>query len=322
MKKTLVILTLLCTISQGHAFSVQGGNLSGVNRMFLAPSWESPSVLKPGKYSASIDLDYSNEFMNLNSTNWLVLTDMETFGATVGFSAGFFMDSEISVKAPFSSLHDGFLDQTLCSYHDALGVGNSGRDARPDNEFAYSVTSYGDQWFSDSGQASGLGDIQISINKQIWKNETWWTSVKGTVKLPTGDADSGLGSGGCDAQIMALADWQVHEKWLLSGGGGHTWLSTPDYLEGLDVSISSTLFAGLGIKFNWTEAFAILCQSTIWASPYDNTGINALDDAYGEICFGGQYTWQNGWTIEVTLSEDLTRAAADFTLHSGVSVKF
>ena len=265
----------------------------------------------------ALDLSYSNEFLNEESNRWDILSDMETFEANLTFSAGLPWKSEVAILASFASLHDGFMDSALSSYHDALGVGNSGRDSRPDNEFAYSISHRNVQWPMDPGAAAGISDITASLNKQVFSNDKWTASIKGAVKIPTGDSDSGLG-GETDFQLLALADWKMLDKLTFSAGAGCTWLGDPDFFA--DEEVSATTFGGLGVEYSWTDSFAVLCQATLWSSPYKGTGINALDDGYGEICFGGLYEIREGWKIHATLAEDLTRAAADFTFHLGFSV--
>ncbi|MBI9074879.1 MAG: DUF3187 family protein [Desulfatibacillum sp.] len=323
MKKILSVFLLLALgIGPVHGFSIPGGNASGVNRFFLMPALDQAKPLTIKSYKAKLDLAYTNEFASMESKDYKLLADMECFQATLGFSAGFFLDSEISADATFLSYSGGFLDSFLGSYHDALGVGNYGRSVRPDNEFGYQIWSGGQGWFKDSGEDSGLADIRLGLKKLVYSNSWMDASIKGVLKLPTGDPDKVFGTGGADTQVLGLVDLKPHNRVTVSLAGGHTWLSRPDFLEGMDIGFSDTWFGGLGLAYQLTEALSGFVQSVYWESPYGTTGIPVLDRDYGEITFGGKYQWKSGWAATVALSEDLSRSASDFTFHTGVEKAF
>lgn len=323
MTKLHAVFFLVCIVISSPAWALEAfGNSTGANRMLLQPAWDTPQVLAQGKIRANLDLDYSNTFCNKKSQNWAITEDMEYARAGLSLFVGFFKKSELSLKISFLSFHSGFMDNGLKAYHDALGVGNYGRDARPDNNFAYQITSFGKNWFPGKDQGMGFGDMLLGVKKHIWSGSTWRISAKTTVKLPTGDPDQGFGSGGFDAQAIALAGWQPHDKWALSFGAGHTWLARPDVLSGIDADFSGTTFFGLGLTYFWTDKFSVFVQAGTATPAFENTGINALDDAYGDVTFGVRHTWKNKWSAYWALSEDLSRAAADFTMHTGVGFDF
>ena len=321
-----IIATLLVMLALGaapiQAFTIPGGNASGVNRFFLVPALDQARPLEMKSCKARVDLAYSNEFALMAAKNSALLTDMECLQVKAGFSAGFFLDSELSLDIGYLSYNSGVLDSFLESYHDALGVGNSGRSQRPDDQFGYQVMSGGRLWFKDAGVGSGVADISLGVKKLVYANQWVDASLKGVVKLPTGDPDKVFGTGGTDVQLLALADFKPHSKVTVSLAGGYTWLSRPDFLENVPVDFSGTCFGALGLAYDFTGSFSGFVQTVYWESPYENTGIPVLDRDYGEITFGGKYQWGSGWGVYLALSEDLSRAASDFTAHSGVEVGF
>ncbi|ACL06868.1 hypothetical protein Dalk_5198 [Desulfatibacillum aliphaticivorans] len=324
MKKLVVSMLALLAfgLGQAEAFSIPGGNQSGVNRFYLAPSLEPAEPLQLKNFQARADLGYTNEFALMTSPNHIVLADMECLQLTTGFSAGFFWDSELSLDVGFLSYNSGVLDSFLESYHDALGVGNSGRSMRPDDQFGYQISSNGKSWFDDPGVGSGIADLRLGVKKRVFANSWMTASVKGVIKLPTGDPDKVMGTGGTDAQLTVLADFKPHDKVTLSLAGGYTWLARPDFLEDVEIDFSDTCFGALGLAYQFTPGFSGFVQSVYWQSPYDNTQVPVLDRDYGEITFGGKYQWKSGWGAYLAMSEDLSRSAADFTLHTGVELNF
>jgi hypothetical protein len=59
-----------------------------------------------------------------------------------------------------------------------------------------------------------------------------------------------------------------------------------------------------------------------YTSPIKNTGIYKLDNGSVELSFGLRYKVSTNVEAEFAFSEDITRAAPDFTLHSGIKYTF
>jgi long-subunit fatty acid transport protein len=72
------------------------------------------------------------------------------------------------------------------------------------------------------------------------------------------------------------------------------------------------LFAGVSYDYNafWTW----LLQVNAYSTPIENTDIEALDDGAVDLAIGLHYRLAPRWLLEFAFSEDLTKAAPDFTV--------
>lgn len=214
----LLLLSLLAA-STAHARPFQRlGPLPGRtwNPLYLLQLQPSPgraTPLAPGSVVLDSHADWVNLLERINRSRYpdrpYMDVDVEfvrtEFSGRVGLPFGF----ELGFAIPTLHLGGGVTDGFLQWYHHLFNLENGGRQRVPDGRFWYEV-GLGDGWdFKVPGaQPWLLGDISLEAQAPL-------LPVRGTLpalaarlllKLPTGPAELGGGSGAPDVGVVVVAE--------------------------------------------------------------------------------------------------------------------
>ena len=86
----------------------------------------------------------------------------------------------------------------------------------------------------DSWSGNNLGDLWVGGKVALtapWRQQAAAFALRGMLKLPTGDKDSGAGTGKLDGAIDAIVSKELNERVELSGYGGFIFRGSPDEVE-------------------------------------------------------------------------------------------
>ncbi|MGA1870371.1 MAG: DUF3187 family protein [bacterium] len=283
--------------------------------MFLKPMPDSPLPAPPHHLKMTLDIDYSSVFLDEHSAEWDVLIDLEMTVVTISLEYGLTEWSSMSLEMPFVSMSDGFLDSFLETYHTTFQFPNYGREKRPKNDFAYSIKKNGQEWFTPE-----VGDYHSADSILAFKVHGPSTSFSYRLKIPTGDEKRGVGSGHSDHGFFLSTKFSlpplsiyVNPSLIL--------LSDPKTL-GPDISVKNIFGLFGGAEYIFNKSWSALSQLNYYTSPFENTHINQLDTDSLEITFGLIYSAGSDMNLEFGFSEDLFKAAPDFTLHCELNYRF
>jgi hypothetical protein len=228
--------------------------------------------------------------------------------------------TELGLDIPFYRFTEGFMDKPLATFHDALGTGDYGRSARPDNEFLYELQYRGKPVIKPVVHRSGIGDVRLTA-KRVLHEDGPLVSVQANIEAPTGSAREGYGNGSYDGALALLVDWDGGKTYRGYGNAGAV---VPGKLRGYEtVPIRSYAYAGFGVEAAWWERFSVIVQTVVAGSPYPETGIREVDWPGVLLTFGGRYAFGRGGGIEFSLTEDPdTAGAPDFIFNLSTTWKF
>ncbi len=317
----LVGMLVLCLDSPAPA---DHGPMQTVNRfplhlMFLKPRPVKAQLPAAGEADMSLAVEYSNTFFKQRNAQWDVLMDMEIMVLDISMVYGVTSKWAARLDLPLVSMNDGFLDGFLGNYHDAIGVGNYGRESRANNTFGYQVLKDGRLWLEGESGAFELTDITLSAQYALIDRSPksgLASTLLFSVKVPVGDESLGFGSGAYDMGIYWPSQWSG-EPWSFYVMPGAAFIGDPE-TSGADVAArnSYALFGGLAYDYN--DRWTWLGQLTYYSSPIEMTGISELDDGTLSLDLGFHYQIKPGWIVEFAFVEDLTRAVPDFNLRLGL----
>ncbi len=336
-----IIVTAICAlclmISEGQAGS-EKGPLHVTNRfpphiLFLKPVPDSPRPVPKNRFEISLSADYSSTFVNETSEEWSVLADMEMSVTEISVRYGVTEYLSLSADIPGFSMNAGFLDGFLADFHKALGVGNYGRETRPEDVFGYSLKKNGNERFDAESGGLHLGDISLSSKlclmsekNGLLKSGTSHSrffpesiALSYTLKIPVGNKDRGLGSGGFDHGLSLLSQFRLFPSLLIYLNPGIIFLSEPES----DLSFDNTIFAFFwGGEYLLNDSWSLFAQWNYCTSPFENTGIRQLDEDSLELQMGFACALTRSLNFEFAFCEDLTRSEPDFNVHTRFVYRF
>jgi hypothetical protein len=287
--------------------------------MFLTPIPARPDPLPQGGIQLDLSLDYSSVFFAEHSDRWSVLVDMEMAVVDLGLRFGLTPRLTLSIHQPAARMGDGFLDNILADYHDAFGFPNYDKETRPTDDFAYFIRKDGRDWFRSDAGSWHLMDTTLGAEWGLLGGVRHRLSLIYEVQLPTGESESGFGSGSFDHSLRLPLAWDRKKLGFFLTPGAHL----PGKPDSVDAGIQTRPFGSLltGAAYAYRANLSLFVQINGYTSPLEETGIPKLDDGSLELGLGGLYRLGPGLGLEFAFTEDLTRAAPDFNLHLRVVIR-
>ncbi|MEW6488150.1 MAG: DUF3187 family protein [Thermodesulfobacteriota bacterium] len=287
-------------------------NLYPPRLLFLQPSPSLPEQRSGGR----MDLAYATVCAVHERGDTSLVTDMEVGRVAAVGRWGAPWGGGFSLEVPYLWYGGGAFDPVLDAYHDAFGFPDGDREDRPENAFGYRVTRGRHEYAPRSPAGGGLGDMVLEAVHPLGAPGPLRSAARLSLKLPTGSARNGFGSGHADGGGGVLASWQgpragvgANVDVLYLGG-------SPDAALRLEShwALSALAFAGVQLGPLGTAA----AQLHFATSPY-GTGLPALDRDVLLLALGvRRQVGADAW-ISLGFTEDLVvQASPDFSLFVGV----
>lgn len=259
-----------------------------------------------------LQLDWTNEFANVAAGSESLLLDGEglRLGLRQAWQAG---DFGWSIELPLWATGGGMLDSGIETWHDWFGLPNAGREQRPRDEQRYRYVRDGQVRLDQSGGASGLGDLRLGgawcgAGSGCWRAQ---------LQLPTGDADRLLG-GGLGGAAWYERPWHTADAaWSGSLAAGLAAVDGDGALAALQEPVLP--FAWLSVGRRLATRWEAGLQFYWHGAAYRDSGLDALQQAGGQLAFGLRYRDAAGRLWNLGLQEDLiTESSPDFSIHLAV----
>lgn len=258
-------------------------------------------TLKEGHAEFAVHLQGASNIVKETSGGAIVDIDLEnwTYQFELRKSA---LGGEIAAIVPLRADTHGFMDNIIERWHSAFGLFAGDRPYYPANGYHFFVRDPVGNILNVPSDQFGLGDVSF-----MWKQEIGGSasdhalSYRVGVKLPTGDFDKGLGSGGVDAGI-GLAYETLGEKWAGYANLNYIFTSKGDF-GGFQVNdiLTGSLAAEYRLRHTWW-----LTGQVDYAQFPLTTGSN-LDKDSLELLFGfhklleKELLFSGGFTEDISL---------------------
>ncbi|MEM7432082.1 MAG: DUF3187 family protein [Pseudomonadota bacterium] len=284
-------------------FDDDNGPLTGI---FGVPDASEGAVfLAPAKSEWSLMTMMASHVTDDDRGDETLVFDGETTRVELRYRRGVSEKLEVGVAVPFVWHESGSFDSAIDNWHDIFGLGGGSRPNRPDDvlEFRYGVA--GNTVFDFRSNANGLGDVRLFAGWQLRSDARHPLALRASVKLPTGDSDDFLGSGGTDVSIGIAG--HVQEFYGVDGlsafyRGNAVYLGEPDRLANQHRSFVGHIAAGLSYAFN--DRFNVSTQLWARSAMYDSN-IEILGEPAVALTIGATYRWSPQYAVTFGFSEDL-----------------
>ena len=260
-----------------------------------------------------ISLEHSNQFMGgTTSSGESLLLDGETSELTLRHRQRFGACVQLEAVVPFIQHSGGSFDTAIDEWHAIFGLPDASRGDADFDQINYSFTrANGERFALDSAQ-SGIGDIQISLQRSLGCYATADSTgsesiVRAGVKLPTGSSSELRGSGALDA----FADLQSpvltnNGRWRAGAAIGALYAGGSDLIPN---QRSVVAYGSLGVQFVAMPRLRLLAQLD-WHTPFYHSDLRELGGIAVSLTAGLRYLGPRDQSLEFTISED---AAIDTT---------
>ena len=225
---------------------------------------------------------------------------------------------EIGIEVPYVWHESGSLDTLIEGWHDAFGLPNGARSQQPGDNLELRYSDNGIDRVNLVRNVNGPGDVRLIGGIRLGSGEQRYALRIG-VKLPTGDSDTLLGSGGTDLSLGIAGEY---DDWLGLGGlstffyASVVRLGEPDLLADRYREFVSQLAFGAGYPVS--ERIELRAQLRLRSAIYDSNLVN-LGEPAAALTFGGNIRLGNRWRLSLAVAEDIkVHSAPDVTFQLGL----
>lgn len=259
-----------------------------------------------------IAVEHSNQFMGGIEGDERLLLDGETTELTFRHRQRVAACWQGELVVPFIQHGEGEFDRVIDDWHQIFGLPDAERNLFPFFQLDYLYADQDGERASVNSPQSGLGDIQISLQRSLGCLATADATGREPIarigiKLPTGEVDELRGSGRVDVYAdLQSPVWVPGSRWRTGAAIGVLAVGQTNRLA---PQRSLVAYGSFGVQFVLTKRFRLLSQID-WHTPFYVSELTELGEPAVGLSVGVRYLGPADQSIELTVSED---AAIDTT---------
>jgi len=307
MATVLVVLMLpvICPAAQGlrDLGPIPIYNQGPIQLLFLQFIPEKPSTVGEGRFSFQVSNAHTNILIDSFKGPIMGVVDMELNRTLFNFRYGVTPKTEVSVQIPVMYTTTGFLDQFIRAFEKAVGGKREIRNRYPNFAFDYTMIAHDRVFLSSKRNESGLGDIVLEVKRELLAESLRWpgVSVRGGLKLPTGDEEVAFGSGEADVGLGVV---------LQKGWRGLTFYGSADVIfpgEAFDefgFDFRKMYAILVGAEYHFLPRWSFLLQMDWLTKPFQHTSNEILDRRVIEATAAIGYALKDRYSLMFGIMED------------------
>ena len=306
------ILSGLAAALLGKAVAAGVGlNTRDQNPMLQAYYLPSIDIQQDTGWLFTHSLFITNTYQKEDSANESLLIDVENY--RYDFSLAYQTDHwRISGTLPFIENDPGRLDGLIEDWHDSFNLPQGGRIANPDDQIVLSYSRNGQTIFEQNSPDSDIGDLTLSFNYRLSKNENAITELGIGIELPTGSIESNSGNESTDFALWLSKFGKPTEYTTFYGLLG---LSLPGKGGQLEDHLKDRIWlAQVGSEYDFTPNITGIMQFDLHTATIRDTEMKAFGNSM-QLQLALQFKkWLNNYHIDLFFSEDImVKSAPDIT---------
>jgi hypothetical protein len=298
-------------------------NFQAFQQMVLSLPGDRAAVVKPGTVDVRLELAETASVYNDTTPSMNVAVKFETLRSGLFLRYGATDKLELGLEIPVLYRYQGFMNGAITATERATTGLNPARAALSNTNYLFNVTRNGRTIMGGGPGAMGLGDTTLMSKYQLLTEGAAMpaVSLRGAVKLPTGDQSAFFGSGSPDFGLGLAAEKLVAGRWLIYAN--LTGVVPTGTIAGF--GLHPTLSGLAAIEYLWSENLSITTHFDYYSSPFSGTGSPPFDKGVTESVLGFSYRVVPHFLWQVYAVENLdfiTGSAADFTLSTVFTYRF
>ncbi|MDH5388088.1 MAG: DUF3187 family protein [Gammaproteobacteria bacterium] len=296
----IACLAIATTVSAAQPFLTQDQNpfslIQGQPQAVAAQLPEADTSL------LSLTIDVTNTLNDETNNNESLFIDFESYNLRLAWLYGITEDWALKIDLPLIYYGEGFLDNTIDSWHEFFHLPRANRPNVTDNQFQILYDKNGQTLINLNTANSGLGDIQIALGKNIVKKHDSTLSFWVSADLPTGDPNYLRGNDHSDLSLWLASDYHFNPEWSIDTNAG-VLFPGGNQISGIAVE-DKVLFTYVGIQWQAHEIFNLRMQINAHSQFYSDSQLSLLGPAYNMV-LGSQIHVSECSEIDLAFSEDI-----------------
>ena len=325
LKPAFAGMVMLCASSLVKAEQSAPIYLANQNpfvQIFGLPKAEAGFITPKGNLDATFAYYVSNNAYSDDADNGeTMIWDGETAQYTMKLRYGLCDRLELGIDVPYIQHSGGYLDSVIRNFHSFVGFPNDRQEEFKKNQIHYQVD--GKDVMTKS--QSGLGDIRFTAAVPLLpesRQARRHLSVRSVLKLPTGDSDFLLGSGGTDLSAgLAYSDQALLKaiNTVLTANLGIVYLGDSDVLSDKQLNVAG--YGGVSMGWRALSWLDLKIQLDMHSAMYDSELVQLGSSL--QLLAGGSIYLPGHVLLDLGISEQLiTDATPDVGFYLMVGHQF
>ena len=321
---TGLLLILVSPFSMADIFEpFSTSNLNPFIQIYGLPSAAPANLTEAGRFSVQLQTGFSNNFTTHTRGLEAISIDGESHRANLSLRYGVTDHWEVGIDIPYVRHEGGSLDGFIEQWHDIWGLPNGGREDFAQDQLVFRYRLDGIEEVNLVRPASGIGDVRLVAGYKLKETENRTWSLRGGIKLPTGDPDDLTGSGGTDVYAsIHLSDSNLfrHPNWYFHGNVGVLAPGNSDVLGG---QLEDYVVFGSGaVVWGPWQRVSLKAQLDFHSAFYDSD-LKELGEFSAQLVMGGSIGLGPKLQLDISLAEDiLTDTSPDVVFLLGLKSVF
>lgn len=250
----------------------------------------------------SLTVDVTNTLNDETNNNETIFMDFESYNLRFAWLYGITDDWALKIDIPLIHYGEGFLDNTIDSWHEFFHLPRANRPNVADNQYQISYIKNGQTLVNLNTASSGLGDIQIALSRNIIQKQDLRLSLWLSADLPTGNQTTLTSNDSIDLSLWLASDYRFNSEWSIDTNVG-VLFPGENQISGLAIE-DQVLFAYLGFQWKADKTFDLRMQINAHSQFYSDSQLLLLGSAYNMV-LGGRIHINKCSDIDLAFSEDI-----------------
>jgi len=281
------------------------------------------SALEGRSERGPVTLDQFRSLESDQPDGGVFLVDGELYRTAVAVRRGLGKGVQFEVVLPILSFQGGVFDSVVEDFHKAFGFSQVGRKGAPKDSFLIYSGSQRGEFFLEGDPGLALGDVVLGVKFAVSKGSKlprYKLALEALVKLPTGEEEPLLSSGGTDLGTQLLLT-RYYAKSCLHASLGLLYLDESKQLRTDTQLLPTGMVAwerSLGPKMSG------LAQLTVSESPFRDLDLDELARATSQVTLGLKQVVRTKYVLFVGLTENIStfNSSPDIGFHVGLTSIF
>jgi len=230
--------------------------------------------------------------------------------------------AELGVELPFLRHTSGFMDHFIEDFHTLFGTRQGKRDDFPSDEFGATYSNGEGAFFSTDEDGFHLADIPVTLKVNVLDpaEDDVGLALRGLLDLPTGNDDSGFGSGKLDGGAGIILEKRI-DKLGVYFSIDQVFRKNPGFLDG--VHVAHVTHGSFALEYALGKNVSLVAQTDYQTKPLHGVTLRELEDPQWMGGLGAAFRLQGGGVFRIAIEEGFTkRSAPDFVISTVYSVTF
>lgn len=290
-------------------------------KLYGFPLNSAATITPAGKLNIAILQEVTSDYSTAANSRERLVFDGEAYRTTLAVTYGVSGKLDAGINIPYLLYGGGFLDNFIIDWHDTFGMKQGGRKRAQKGAVNYSYRRDGVEQLKMVSSGSGVGDISLTAGRKLYEETGGNLSLRGALKLPTGDSGDLMGSGSTDLALSLCGSINDTTGWGrlgLFGSAGLLAMTDGRIIAGQQENFA--IFGTLGTGWNPASWISLKLQLNANSSLYRQSSLKQLANSAVMLTTGGTLLLPDSYRLDLGIAEDISVSTApDVTFHFGLS---